>query len=302
MRHARSIAWVRTLFAVLAASACALVPSACSDASSGSEHARAALALEPATLDFGALGLGATSGPLTLVATNTTEQALTLDAADLLGHAAEDFSLATAAPLPLRFAPGASTELAVTFTPSLGGLRQAAVPLQQLPSSILPLSASMFGVGLGPPGAELLVDCAGEEYLGEDGERWSADFGHHGASWTHLQDGASLHAPADLQLYRSSRLGADFGYAFELPAGTYEVRLHAIELWHAAPGLRRFDVTLEGQTFLDDLDLFASAGKNTAFIAAQLISVTDGRLDIDFIGVEDEATVSAIEVRSACFR
>ena len=59
------------------------------------------------------------------------------------------------------------------------------------------------------------------------------------------------------------------------------------------------DVVLEGVVAIDDLDLVAAVGPSSAYTSEpQRVTVTDGMLDVEFVGVNGAALVSAIEIRS----
>ncbi|WP_172675964.1 PKD domain-containing protein, partial [Croceitalea dokdonensis] len=93
--------------------------------------------------------------------------------------------------------------------------------------------------------------------------------------------------------------GADFGYAFPIANGDYQVAVHMVENFLLGTGLRVFDVNIEGSLVIDDLDLFAVAGEKTPYIETIDVTVTDGELNIDFESVVDNAIVMAIEVLPA---
>ena len=62
-------------------------------------------------------------------------------------------------------------------------------------------------------------------------------------------------------------------------------------VWDAA-GKRVFDVKAENKLVLDDLDIFRMAGgKNVAWDKTIEVEVTDGRLDLDFVTVTDNAKI-----------
>ena len=89
-------------------------------------------------------------------------------------------------------------------------------------------------------------------------------------------------------------------YSFAVPNGTYQVRLHFAENYapNFGVGLRVFDVQVEGALAIDNLDIWAQVGANTALIRTVTATVADGQINIAFIhGVEDPA-INAIEVLS----
>jgi parallel beta-helix repeat protein len=106
-------------------------------------------------------------------------------------------------------------------------------------------------------------------------------------------DGTSADA-----IYQSERFG-DFKYAVGLENGTYDVTLKFAEIYHSKAGQRLFDVEAENRLILDNFDIYAAAGKNAAVDRTFEVTVTDGRLDLEFIGVKDNAKVSGIAIAPA---
>jgi len=77
----------------------------------------------------------------------------------------------------------------------------------------------------------------------------------------------------------------------------YKVSLHMAEIFHTETGRRVFDVFIEGDRVLTDLDLVQDIG--AAFTAKEYMftkEVSDGVLDISFVAKVDYAKVSGIEV------
>lgn len=139
-----------------------------------------------------------------------------------------------------------------------------------------------------------------------DGTLWEADtapqFGLFGTTQTYEDSSAISGVRSDRQyLYQTERWGgasnAPFGYAIAVPNGHYEVVFHFAELYHQQTNARVFDVTLEGQTVLDNLDLFAEVGFLSGYINSQTTEVQDGVLNIAFSASVDNAKISAIEIR-----
>lgn len=81
-------------------------------------------------------------------------------------------------------------------------------------------------------------------------------------------------------------------------AGLYDIRLYFAETDNAtdAPGDRIFDVSIEGAIVLDDYDVVADVGMQTAVMQRFVVTVSDGNIDIDFGHVYNNPFVSAIEI------
>jgi hypothetical protein len=156
------------------------------------------------------------------------------------------------------------------------------------------------------PGIEYLVDCgAAADYLDGTGQLWLADraytaggWGYVGYSdtWSTSQD-VVVDTPGLMRLYQTVRFGDAFGYQFDVPNGEYEVELHFAEVFHTAEGQRVFDVILEGQTKLDDYDIFVAAGgKLRSDVESFAVTVSDGQLDLILDAKVDLAMINAIRV------
>ncbi|MEO6932912.1 MAG: malectin domain-containing carbohydrate-binding protein, partial [Chitinophagaceae bacterium] len=107
-------------------------------------------------------------------------------------------------------------------------------------------------------------------------------------------------------IYQSERIGTNgtLRYAFPVPNGQYSVTLHFAETFFNAPGLRVFDVSIEGNKVLDNYDIWKKAGKNTATTETFPVIVSDGMLNIYFStlaadGGVDNPKVSAIDITGA---
>jgi hypothetical protein len=105
----------------------------------------------------------------------------------------------------------------------------------------------------------------------------------------------------DPKLYAQERFG-HFSYAIPVdPRGRYTLILHFAELyWAADPGVGRrvFNVYCNGKTLLENFDIFKEAGSlhGLAKTFSHLKPTKEGKLDITFEPIENNATVSAIEV------
>ncbi|MEM9446214.1 MAG: malectin domain-containing carbohydrate-binding protein [Verrucomicrobiota bacterium] len=103
------------------------------------------------------------------------------------------------------------------------------------------------------------------------------------------------------RVYQRERFGRDFSYQINTGRGQYFVKLFLAEIFFDAPGKRIFDITVENGLVVDDLDLFAEAGKNNAFdIEVENVYVAgDGILDIDFSATVNNAKISGILINKA---
>lgn len=92
--------------------------------------------------------------------------------------------------------------------------------------------------------------------------------------------------------------GQELQWAFPVPSGvTVDVRVYLANrcACTASPGQRKFDVSVEGRTRLDDFDVVAAVGANVGTMRHWSV-VSDGTVNIDFGHEVENPLVNAIEV------
>ncbi len=159
------------------------------------------------------------------------------------------------------------------------------------------------------PNASLIrVNCGSGSVTDSDGNGWSGDQPYSPGSWGYTSSGGTYSTTAPIAntdndtLYQSERYGMD-GYRFDVPNGIYQVTLEFAEIYFNASGQRIFDIAIENQQKIDNLDIYARVGKDAALNMAigiqstAQILVSDGHLDISFTASKDNAKISAIEVK-----
>jgi prepilin-type processing-associated H-X9-DG protein len=95
-------------------------------------------------------------------------------------------------------------------------------------------------------------------------------------------------------MFQHFREGPSFTYSRAVANGHY-----ALWLEFAEPHVneqRTFDIYAEGERRIAGLDLTAEAGAQTAYAKCIDVTITDGRLDLSFVGVEGNAIVAAIQL------
>jgi hypothetical protein len=106
--------------------------------------------LAPTSLDFAARAVGSTSAAQSTTLTNTGNAALTISSIGITGTNAADFAQTSTCPTsPSTLAAGASCSISVTFTPSAGGARTAAVSVTD-DASGSPQTVALTGTGQAP--------------------------------------------------------------------------------------------------------------------------------------------------------
>ncbi len=165
------------------------------------------------------------------------------------------------------------------------------------------------------------VNCGGVDYTDINGVRWTADrdfapgLNHGSLSWAAEYAGLSprfgsqresaevIRGTDDQALFQSYRYGRHkLRYRFAVPDGDYRVELYFAEPWYGTgggdcAGWRLFDVALNGQTVLRDVDLWREAGFAGALKKVVNAKVSGGWLDVSFPRVASyQAVISAIAV------
>ena len=152
-------------------------------------------------------------------------------------------------------------------------------------------------------------------YTGADGRLWAPDRLNNGDVYVTPADAANEPAQpytgpigntTDPGLYRTYR-----GYIGALPQaqrrltftvpinnGTYSVKLHFAELYWNQLGQRVFDVSVNNQLRISNLDLFVAAGGKYQALVKQLdnVQVTNGQLVVALSATVDYPSISAIEI------
>ena len=137
------------------------------------------------------------------------------------------------------------------------------------------------------------VNSGGPQYTYSDGTVYQSDRNYSGGSTSSTS--AAISGTTNDRLYQSERYG-NFSYSIPLPNGNYTVLLRFAEIYRSAAGQRVFDVYVEGTKVISSLDIFARVGKNAAYNVSIPTTVGDGKLDIRFSTIVDNAKVSAILV------
>jgi len=154
----------------------------------------------------------------------------------------------------------------------------------------------------------LRINTGGAEYTDSAGHLWQADKGFNTGRLSGSATGVIYSGTDDQELYQSGRWDAgaapELRYSFEVPDGTYLVRLHFADSWSGTQGegLRIFDVLLENKPALESLDIFSEVGGNAALVKTLTIQVNDGALNIEFLHQVQNPEVRAIEIKKIADR
>lgn len=145
------------------------------------------------------------------------------------------------------------------------------------------------------------LNAGGPAYTDSLGNPWSPDAGFYNIGGT-FSTSNTIAGTNDEVLYQTERYNSssatNMTYSFPVDPGTYRVRLHFAEIWNGAanPGVRVFDVLVEGNVAINDLDIASRVGLNTALIEEYDVQVADGSLNVAFVKIAENPKLSAIEV------
>ncbi len=140
------------------------------------------------------------------------------------------------------------------------------------------------------------INAGGEAYIDPNGNQWSADrFSRGGQTYGNK---AGIDNTQDDSLFQTERYGKNFSYDIPAENGEYRVNLGFAEIFWSESNKRVFDVTIEDDLVINDLDIYKSAGanKNEALEKSYTVKVDDGTLNLDFNSSIDNAKVGAIEI------
>ncbi len=143
------------------------------------------------------------------------------------------------------------------------------------------------------------INCGGSVYTDSNGQVWSADTGFNtGTASTNTMNTTGT---SDPMLYKSNRYNSGATpllYSFPVTNGSYRVNLLFAENSSSEQmvGGRIFNVKLNGTTVLQNFDIYATAGANTAVVESFNTAVTSGKLSIEFDKIVQNPKINAIEI------
>jgi arylsulfatase A-like enzyme len=154
------------------------------------------------------------------------------------------------------------------------------------------------------------VNVAGPQVEEWTGKIWQADREYVPCSWGCLDfattDILSTTEPqaciAAYQVLQTQRQGERLRYRFDIPNGTYRVRLLFAEIYWKSSDAEIQQVRVQDKTILNRFNIFDDAGANAEYEKATTAQVTKGHLDVECIGqslpMHSGARLSAIEIAS----
>lgn len=260
------------------------------------------LTVNPESLSFGSVGVGATSPAQTVTLSNNGSTDVELQLISITGANAGDFQIASAPAAPYTLPAGDSVDIDLAFAPAAAGPRAGSLELTVSGGHLFSVALSGVGEVTPPPAVAVYrVNAGGGAYTDGAGNVWQPDtaFFNTGSPYSVNSPIAGTNDDALYQTERWDPLPSpEMVYSFPLEPGGYVVRLHFAEIYNGitGPGQRVFSVLLEGQPVLNNFDIYAEAGPLTAIVKQFNVSVVDGSLQIQFVHGVENPKISAIEI------
>jgi len=149
---------------------------------------------------------------------------------------------------------------------------------------------------------EIRVNAGGSEVIDSLGRTWAADYGFNN---TGIAAGIAnaiggKESVNDAYLYQTERTTdwdlSTISYSYDVPNGEYHVVLHFADTYFWLDGQRVFNVSIEGQPLINNLDIISEVSYNAPLIERFDVLVSDGTINIDFIPVSEIPVINAIEI------
>ncbi|WP_209328915.1 malectin domain-containing carbohydrate-binding protein [Lunatimonas salinarum] len=109
-------------------------------------------------------------------------------------------------------------------------------------------------------------------------------------------------AASSSPLFQTERFSTNLSYALPVENGIYTVKTYHNELWFgkggpvAAPGLRVFDIFLEGQLVKENFDIFVEGNNEPTELVFDGVIVSDGILNLNLVRAVNNASISGLSI------
>jgi len=153
------------------------------------------------------------------------------------------------------------------------------------------------------------VNVGAQRYKDKEGNIWHADKAYVKGSWgclnlpqtDTLSTSDLISDTSDSELFQTIRMGEEIIYRFDLPNGDYQVEFLFAEIYWETGSAEQQDVYIQGKRVLKDFDIYDEVGHDRALKKKFKAKVTQGYLEIKFIGrslpMHSGARVCAIEIK-----
>ena len=151
------------------------------------------------------------------------------------------------------------------------------------------------------------LNCGGDDFIDNNGRCWMQDNSQWSHSWGDRFKGVSSYQTSQtfndqlsMPLFKTSRFGRhELYYTLPAPRGDYRVELYFVEPWYRmeAEGFRVFDVAINDQVVIKDLDIWAQAHYGKVYKRVVDIHNDKDAIKISFPRVKaGQAMIAAIAV------
>lgn len=267
------------------------------------------LSVSQSALNFGSVVVGNSAGR-TLTLSNNTAAAIDITGLDI--DAGAPFVLASPPTLPLTIDPGTNTAIDLDFDPTSAGSFAANLTITHTGNNS-PVQVALSGSGVNSTGNVLYRINAGGPLVSaiDGGPDWEAD--NSGGSPVHnnvsntagysvgTTDG-TVPPGTPITIFQSERwdppAAPEMQWALPVPAGLdVEVRVFLANGYPgtSSPGQRIFSIELEGQPFVQSIDLAADVGHQVGTMRSAAVT-SDGTIDLLFVHEVENPLVNAIEI------
>lgn len=273
----------------------------------------------PSALDFGEKILSS-NNTLTLnlaslgktYSDGSSEPSVVISSVVITGENKSEFSASMPAKTTLN--PQENTTLTVRFNPISQGLKIADL-LVYYNNSQSPLRVPLYAIAKASGTtvtANYRINSGSAAAITLNGKTWSADNQY---AYDNLEPYSNNRVtkisgtdedPLYLKEQSSNADKVPFRYELPVTNGDYVVRLHFAELYWGAPGSgvaggagsRVMDVSIENKLRLINFDVTQEVGGATALVRNLPVTVTDGKLNINFSATVNRPMIVALEVYS----
>jgi N-acetylneuraminic acid mutarotase len=241
----------------------------------------------------------------------SSDPALVISAVVIRGENSSEFTASM--PFKTTLNPQDTTNITIGFNPISEGLKIADL-LIYYNNSLSPHRVPLYGISKASGTTVKVhyrINSGSATAKVINGKSWSADQYAFDNLEPYTNPKVTAIAATDedaLYLDEQSSNADKRPFRYELPVenGNYVVRLHFAEIYWGTPGAgiskgagaRVMSVNLENQLRLVNLDLVQEVGAASALIKNIPVTVTDGKLNIDFSATVNRPMISAIEVYS----
>jgi hypothetical protein len=276
-----------------------------------------ALSSTPSAVDFGEKLLQS-SNSFTLnlkslgqtYANGSSDPTITITSVVLAGDNKSEFTASL--PANTTLGPQATTTLNIGFNPTSQGLKIADL-LIYYNTSHIPLRVPLYGIGKASGttvSVPFRIKSGSSSSVTVNGKTWVSDVPY---AFDNLEPYANSQVTKisatdeDVLYLREQSSNGDkrpFRYEIPIANGSYVVRLHFSEIFwgnpgsglNGGPGSRVMSVSLESQLKLINLDVAQEVGSAEAIIKNIPVTVSDGKLNINFTATVNRPMVCAVEV------